>query len=110
MQENQINNLCSNPFIKMGVIWPDGTKELVDTVVYATGYRPDLSYLASTGALDSKGGPIQKAGISYSVPGLYYAGLEGQRSFASATLRGVGPDAKFVVRKLIRYLKSVKPA
>lgn len=36
---------------------------------------------------------------------MYYVGLEGQRSFSSATLRGVGSDAKFVVRKLISYLK-----
>ncbi|MBD2870036.1 flavin-containing monooxygenase [Paenibacillus arenilitoris] len=91
-------------FYEDGVIWPDGTKEMVDTVVFATGYRPHLPYLQAVGALDGKGMPIQKAGIS-NVPGLYYVGLEGQRSFASATLRGVGPDAKFVVKKLMRHLK-----
>jgi len=88
-----------------GVIWPDGTKERVDTVIFATGYRPHLAHLRNTGALDAEGSPLQAAGISTTVPGLYYVGLEGQRSFASATLRGVGPDAKFVVRKLLRHLK-----
>ncbi|MBO1511707.1 flavin-containing monooxygenase [Metabacillus bambusae] len=94
-------------FYSDGVIWPDGTNEPVDTVIFATGYRPNLSYLKKIGALDSEGKPLQVAGISTTIPGIYYVGLEGQRSFASATLRGVGPDAHFVVRKLIRYLKSL---
>jgi putative flavoprotein involved in K+ transport len=89
-----------------GVIWPDGTKERVDTVIFATGYRPHLAHLRNTGALDAEGRPLQTAGISTTVPGLYYVGLEGQRSFPSATLRGVGPDAKFVVQKLLRHLKK----
>jgi putative flavoprotein involved in K+ transport len=94
-------------FYADGVIWGDGTKESVDAVIFATGYRPNLTYLERIGALDSEGGPLQVAGVSSSVPGLYYVGLEGQRSFASATLRGVGPDAKFVVRKLLRHLKRI---
>ncbi|MBT2756805.1 NAD(P)-binding domain-containing protein [Mesobacillus foraminis] len=93
-------------FYKDGVIWPDGKKEPVDTVIFATGYRPSLAYLRDIGALDSERKPLQVAGVSTSVPGLYYVGLEGQRSFASATLRGVGSDARFVVRKLLPYLKT----
>lgn len=50
-----------------------------------------------------EGKPSHKAGIS-EVPGLYYVGMEGQRSFSSATLRGVGADAQYVVKKLIQYL------
>ncbi|WP_372633130.1 NAD(P)-binding domain-containing protein [Cohnella sp.] len=87
-----------------GVIWPDGTKEAVDTIIFATGYRPNLPYLQGINALDAEGRPLHRAGIS-NVPGLYYVGLEGQRSFASATLRGVGPDAKFIVKRLFSYLK-----
>jgi len=91
-------------FHEDGVIWPNGTKEPVDTVIFATGYRPHLPYLQAIGALDAEGMPLHQAGIS-DVPGLYYVGLEGQRSFASATLRGVGPDAQFVVKKLLHHLK-----
>ena len=90
-------------FYEDGVIWPNGTKEPVDTVIFATGYRPHLPYLQAIGALDAEGRPLHQAGIS-DVPGLYYVGLEGQRSFASATLRGVGPDAQFVVKKLLHHL------
>ncbi|MHA7967801.1 flavin-containing monooxygenase [Paenibacillus sp. CAU 1782] len=91
-------------FYDEGVIWANGTKEPVDTVIFATGYRPRLPYLQAIGALNSEGRPVHQAGISH-VPGLYYVGLEGQRSFASATLRGVGRDAQFVVKKLLHHLK-----
>jgi putative flavoprotein involved in K+ transport len=93
-------------FYTDGVIWGDGTKEPVDSVIFATGYRPNLSYFERIGALDAEGRPLQVAGVSSSVPGLYYVGLEGQRSFASATLRGVGPDAKYVVSKLLLHLNK----
>lgn len=93
-------------FYSEGVIWPDGTKEPVDTVIFATGYQYSFPYLKEIGALDSDGMPLHIAGVSKSVPGLYYVGLEGQRSFASATLRGVGSDARFVVRRLLEHLKN----
>jgi putative flavoprotein involved in K+ transport len=77
------------------VVWPDGTRERVDTILLATGYRPALSYLD----------PVERGhsrGVSTVHPGLGYVGLEWQRSFASATLRGVGRDAHYVVRRLLR--------
>ncbi|MEO4052809.1 NAD(P)/FAD-dependent oxidoreductase [Solibacillus sp. CAU 1738] len=91
-------------FYESGVIWPNGKKELVDTVIFATGFRPSAPYLKLLGALDEDGMPLHKAGIS-PVPGIYFVGLEGQRSFASATLRGVGSDALFVVKKILKQLK-----
>jgi putative flavoprotein involved in K+ transport len=81
-----------------GVIWADGTGEAVDVLLLATGYRPDLDYLAGTGALDGTGQPLHRRGLSTTVPGLGYVGLEHQRSIASATLRGVGRDAGYVLK------------
>lgn len=86
-----------------GVIWPDGTKEAIDSIIFATGYKPIIPYLREVeGALDHRGYAVQKGGVSSTVHGLYYLGLSGQRSFASATLRGVGSDAKYVVNHLKR--------
>ena len=82
------------------VTWADGTVERVDTLLLATGYRPALDYLAGTGALDGRGRPRHRGGLSTTVPGLGYVGLEFQRSFSSATLRGVGRDARYVLRRL----------
>ncbi|MEU5838675.1 NAD(P)/FAD-dependent oxidoreductase [Streptomyces diacarni] len=85
-----------------GVEWHDGARERVDTVILATGYRPDMGYLAGTGALDADGIPFQRSGVSTTVRGLAYVGLEYQRSNASASVRGVGRDAAYVVKQLQR--------
>ncbi|MOA45415.1 putative oxidoreductase CzcO [compost metagenome] len=52
------------------------------------------------------GRPLHVAGVSTEVPGLYYVGLANQRSFASATIRGVGADAKYVVQHITRFLRK----
>ncbi|SDQ73214.1 flavin-containing monooxygenase [Thermostaphylospora chromogena] len=85
------------------VIWSDGTRERVDVVLLATGYRPGVDYLADlNGALDDTGRPRHRGGVSPAHPGLGFVGLEWQRSFSSATLRGVGPDARHVLNHLLR--------
>jgi len=97
-------------FISTGVVWPDGIEEPIDTVIYATGYRPNLDYLADLDALDTDGQPLHRRGMSTTVPGLAYVGLSNQWTYASATLRGVGPDAAYIVQRLQRYLRHVAPA
>ena len=87
-------------FTPDGVQWADGRSEAVDAVILATGYRPNLGFLAGTPALDQLGQPRHRSGVSTTVPGLGYVGLEFQRSFRSATVRGVGPDARRVLRRL----------
>lgn len=87
------------------VIWPDGVREEVDTILLATGYRPDLPYLADLdGALDDAGRPRRRDGISLSHSGLAYVGLEWQRSLSSNSLRGVGRDASRMAQRLAAYL------
>ena len=83
-----------------GVEWPDGSIERVDAVLLATGYRPDLRSLHGTAALDATGAPRHRAGVSRTVRGLAYVGLEFQRSFRSNTVRGVGADAQRVIGQL----------
>ncbi|WP_323178409.1 NAD(P)/FAD-dependent oxidoreductase [Streptomyces sp. NBC_00474] len=62
------------------VTWADGSSEEVDTILLATGYRPDLGYLAPLGALDEHGRPLHREGVSLTHPSLAYVGLEWQRS------------------------------
>ena len=92
-------------FTESGVVWDDGREEPVDAVLLATGYGPNLGYLGPLGALRSDGHPDQRGGVSRAVPGLYFVGLPFQSSFASATLRGVGPDAALVVSRLRSHLR-----
>ncbi|MEU3945238.1 NAD(P)-binding domain-containing protein [Streptomyces sp. NPDC029526] len=87
------------------LVWPDGQREEVDAIVLATGYRPDLPYLADLdGALDAGGNPRHREGLATGVPGLAFAGLEWQRSLSSNSLRGVGRDAARVARHLATRL------
>ncbi|MEU7313197.1 NAD(P)/FAD-dependent oxidoreductase [Streptomyces sp. NPDC007083] len=87
------------------LVWPDGSREEVDTVVLATGYHPDLPYLAGLdGALDATGNPRHREGLASNVPGLAFVGLEWQRSLSSNSLRGVGRDAERIARRLAAHL------
>jgi putative flavoprotein involved in K+ transport len=58
-----------------GVVWSDGTYEQIDSIILATGYRPDVDYLAPVGALDRAGWPARCRGLSLTVPRLAYVGL-----------------------------------
>jgi putative flavoprotein involved in K+ transport len=90
-------------FTEKGVLWTDRTVEDVDTVIFATGFKPNHTFLQ---ALNGGSVHYHRAGISSTTSGLYYVGVSGQRSFASATLRGVGADAHHVIRHLRRYLQA----
>lgn len=85
------------------LLWTDSTRERVDALILATGYRPDLGYLNVLGQ------PAHRGGVSAEVPGLGFVGLERQRSFASATLRGVGRDAVHVLKALVRQRSRREP-
>ncbi len=87
------------------VVWSDGTSEVVDTIVLATGYRPHLDYLRSLGAL-TDGLPLHTRGISTTHPGLAYVGIEFQRSYASNTLRGVHRDAEYLAPAIAAHVRD----
>ncbi|MFE4331927.1 NAD(P)-binding domain-containing protein [Streptomyces sp. NPDC056831] len=87
-------------FTADGLVWADGTKEEVDAVLLATGYRLTLPCLTGAGALDTNSTPLHQGGLSTAVPGLGFVGMEFQRSFSSKTLRGAGRDAGHVLKRL----------
>ncbi|MEK4510826.1 MULTISPECIES: hypothetical protein [Paenibacillus] len=93
-------------FYPEGVVWTNGQREPVNSVIFATGFRPNMLFLNHTDGLDSNGRPLHIAGVSRTIPGLYYVGLSNQRSFASATIRGVGADARYVVQSINRFLRK----
>ncbi|RDI50122.1 flavin-containing monooxygenase [Nocardia mexicana] len=83
--------------------WPDGRTAEVDAVVLATGYRPALGHLRDLVRLDDAGLPEHRNGLSRSHPGLAFLGLEYQRNILSGTLHGVGPDSRYLARRLARF-------
>ncbi|MER6254955.1 NAD(P)/FAD-dependent oxidoreductase [Streptomyces sp. NPDC001584] len=82
------------------VAWSDGVKEEVDAIVLATGYRPDLPYLADLGVTGGHGRPLHRDGFSAVHDRLAFVGLECQRTLSSNSLRGVGRDAERVARRM----------
>ena len=67
-------------------------------MIWCTGYREDF------GILDLPGGPAQRPdqarGVVPAVPGLYLLGQEFLFSATSATLPGVGRDAKYLASRI----------
>ena len=88
-----------------GVAWADGRQAPADAVIFATGYRPDVPFLAPEGVFDANGRLAQKDGVSTRIPGLFFVGQPGLRRFGSATLRGVGADAAVVAGGVARFLR-----
>lgn len=81
-----------------GVRFADGTRQAVDTVVWATGFRPHYPWL-HVPVLDDRGAPVHRGGVT-SWPGLYFLGLPWQRTRGSAVLGWVGRDAEALAASL----------
>ncbi|MGD8220870.1 NAD(P)-binding domain-containing protein [Pseudomonas thivervalensis] len=88
-----------------GVTWADGERAEADSLVFATGFRPNLGCLAGLHRADDES-LTQRNGEAEHLPGLYFVGLPKQRNFDSATLRGVGPDVAHIIPSLMRFIQK----
>ena len=76
----------------------DGSELEVDAVVWATGYRPDHSWI-NLPVHDADGRLRHRRGVT-EVPDLYFLGLSWQHTRGSALLGFVADDAAFIARQL----------
>jgi putative flavoprotein involved in K+ transport len=76
----------------------DGSEEEFDAVIWATGYRPDHSWL-DVPVVDAEGRPRHRRGVT-DVPGLYFLGLSWQHTRGSALLGWVKDDAEFIANEI----------
>jgi putative flavoprotein involved in K+ transport len=67
----------------------------VSTVVWATGFRPDYSWIKLP-VFDEHGYPKHERGVVPGVEGLFFLGLPFQSSLSSSLMGGVGSDACFI--------------
>jgi putative flavoprotein involved in K+ transport len=91
-------------------VWPDPVSltdpirslnlvsEGITTIIWATGYKQDFSWL-KVDAFDDKGAPIHQRGVSKE-PGVYFLGLPWQSRRGSTFLWGVWHDAKFIADQI----------
>jgi putative flavoprotein involved in K+ transport len=82
------------------VRFADGSGSEAGVVVWATGYRPDYSWIDIPGLLRD-GRVVQSRGVT-DVPGLYFLGLPWQHTRGSALLGFVADDAAYVATHLAR--------
>jgi putative flavoprotein involved in K+ transport len=77
----------------------DGRTLDVANVIWCTGYRAGLEWIAIPRAL-AEGRPLQHRGVAREVPGLYFVGMEHQYSAGSDVLGGVARDARYVAARV----------
>ncbi|MPV50973.1 SidA/IucD/PvdA family monooxygenase [Pseudactinotalea sp. HY160] len=100
-------------FTATGIRWDDGRSLAVDTVLWCTGFRPDLGHLRPLGLTrDGRNGAVPATTgdpptRSRDRPGMYFLGYGDWVGAASATLIGVGAPARATVASsVITSLRS----
>ena len=87
----------------------DGTVLDVANVIWATGYRPDYSFVAAP-IVGDDGWPIEERGVSPTVSGLYFLGVPFQYAFSSMLVAGAGRDADYVVEQVAKRVPAIDGA
>jgi putative flavoprotein involved in K+ transport len=90
------------------VRFADGGELEVDAVIWATGYRPDHSWIEAP-IFDPSGRVRHRRGVT-EVPGLYFLGLTWQHTRGSALLGWVADDAAFIAERIEHARNPVSAA
>jgi putative flavoprotein involved in K+ transport len=86
------------------VRFEDGNQLEVSAVIWATGYRPDYSWIKLP-IFDELGRLRHRRGVT-NVPGLYFLGLTWQHTRGSALIGWVKDDAEFIGERIAEHEKS----
>jgi putative flavoprotein involved in K+ transport len=80
------------------VRFEDGSEREVDALIWATGYRPDYSWIELP-VFDPNGRVRHRRGVT-DLPGLYFLGLTWQHTRGSALIGWVKDDAAFIAEQI----------
>jgi putative flavoprotein involved in K+ transport len=80
------------------VAFEDGSEVEVDAVIWATGFRPDYSWIDAP-IVDAEGRLRHRRGVT-DVSGLYFLGLTWQWTRGSALIGWVEDDARFIAEQI----------
>jgi putative flavoprotein involved in K+ transport len=83
------------------VRFEDGSELQVDAVIWATGYRPDYSWIKLP-VFDADGRLRHRRGVT-DVPGLCFLGLTWQYTRGSALIGWVQEDAEFIAERIAAH-------
>jgi putative flavoprotein involved in K+ transport len=90
------------------VRFADGSSLDAVIVIWATGYRPDYSWIGIPG-VTRDGQVIHRRGVT-EVPGLYFVGLTWQHTRGSALLGFVHDDAAYLAGRITSRLRAAAAA
>ena len=90
------------------VRFEDGSMLEVDSVIWATGYRPDYSWI-DLSVFDEEGRLHHRRGVT-DVSGLYFLGLTWQHTRGSALIGWVKHDAEFIAGRVAEHRRSKERA
>ena len=90
------------------VRFADGTSLDVEVVIWATGYRPDYSWIDIPG-VTRDGKVVHRRGVT-DVPGLYFVGLSWQHTRGSALLGFVNDDAAYLAGRITARDRAAEAA
>jgi putative flavoprotein involved in K+ transport len=78
----------------------DGQTLDVANVIWCTGFRPGFNWI-DLPVLGDRQEPIHQAGVVPEMPGLYFVGLHFLYAMTSATVTGVGRDARRIAEHIV---------
>ena len=88
------------------VRFDDGSTLDVGVVVWATGYRPDYSWISIPGVLRD-GRVLHRRGVT-DIPELYFLGLSWQHTRGSALLGFVNHDASYLADRIAAHRQATE--
>ena len=90
------------------VRFEDGSELQIDAVIWASGYRPDYSWIKLP--IFEEDGRLRHRRGATDVPGLYFLGLTWQYTRGSALIGWVKDDAEFIAERIAEQHASVTPS
>lgn len=85
------------------VHFQDGRSDHFDLIIFATGYEPALDHLRP---LLNSGTPQLNGMESATAPGLFFVGIDNQRTYRSRFLRGITEDSRVVAELVARRVSG----
>ncbi|HEX6580439.1 MAG TPA: NAD(P)/FAD-dependent oxidoreductase [Actinomycetota bacterium] len=86
-------------------LFEDGSDQDVDAVVWATGYRPDFSWIDVPDVKGASDRIVHRRGVT-DAPGLFFVGLTWQHTRGSALIGFVNDDAAFIAERIDQHLED----
>src|SRR6266540_4195234 len=86
-------------------VFDDESDVEIDSIVWATGYRPDFSWIDVPSVKNESGGIIHRRGVT-DASGLFFIGLTWQHTRGSALIGFVHDDAAFIASRIDSRLEA----